>query len=119
MDTSKKLAIVVVALVAAGVLFWRPWKKGDTTPEKFEVQAAFICVGCAKEFAESDVTIDLDDAHTGATCPACGAEKKLFRAHVCPKCGHRYVPTFASDPTASREDDKCPKCGTPTITPSP
>jgi len=115
MDGSKKLVLALVALVVAGLLFWRPWKSNDeATPDKFEIQAAFICVGCGKEFAESEVTIDLDDAHTGAKCPACG-EKKLFRAHVCPKCGHRYVPTFASDPDASREDDKCPKCGTPTL----
>ena len=116
MTTSTKLVLVLVALVLAGVLFWRPWASDDATPEKLEVQAAFICVACGKEFAESEVTIDLDDAHTGAKCPACGADKKLFRAHVCPKCGHRYVPAFAHDPSASREDDKCPKCGTPTLT---
>jgi len=118
MTGSKKLVMAVVLLIAAGVLLWRPWAKEATGPVPGGGEPVLICVGCGKQFAEGEVEVDLDQAVMGCTCPACG-EKKLFRARICPECGHGYVPKFAYTPGASREDDKCPKCGTPTVTKRP
>ena len=114
MGKTAKLAIAAVVLIVAVVLFWRPWSRERAAPNAPTGEAVTICVACGKQFAEGEAAIDLDEAHTGAECPACH-KKKLFRAHICAQCGHRYVPKFAHTPGASREDDKCPQCGAPTL----
>jgi len=113
-SNAKKLVLALVLLALAAALLWRPWQREAAAPVGPTGEAALICVGCGKQFAEGEAGVDLDDAATGALCPACG-EKKLYRAHVCPQCGHRYVPKFVHTPGASRKDDKCPKCGAPTL----
>ena len=121
MDTQKKLYLAAGISLLALVLLWRFSCRKSPSEDRRGAEPVFICVACGKQFPVDHPDIDPDAAaeglerHEGAECPACH-EKKLSRARRCPNCGHCYVPKPYWSPGATREDDTCPECGTPTFT---
>lgn len=102
-----KIAVVVVALGAAGIIFWRSGAGGASLPDDPETATNWMCDGCQHEY--SLTLAEYADAEERANtssplfCPACD-QQKAYIAATCETCGRKY---FGAVPGHS---GACPIC---------
>ncbi len=103
-----KIGVVVVALAAAGIIFWITSTGDATPPAGVDTSTDWKCLACRHEFSLTSVECREAEVRAGDTAPIhCNgcAEKQAYRAATCTVCGTKYF-----GPEAPGQSGACPKC---------
>ncbi|GMV98038.1 MAG: hypothetical protein AMXMBFR83_23910 [Phycisphaerae bacterium] len=115
-----KIAVIVLALSAAGYFTWRSRAPGDEQADTPESAVPYVCANCGQVVRLTPADFDriINTPRPGAArseetrgrsqglfCEKCN-QAALFLGATCPKDG-TIVPKLAQDGSAGR----CPKCG--------
>lgn len=101
-----KIAIIVLALGGAGLMFFLNMKKVEAIPDSPESKSLWMCNACKKTV---DWTARQEYENSGSAapplyCPSCKA-RELYRAQKCDNCGTAF---FGTDvPGSSGVCEKC------------
>ncbi len=103
-----KIGAIVVALGAAGFIFWGPSSESAEVPDDGGLMSEWMCAACQHGFAlNSEQCVAAEQRAQAAVplhCTACD-KQEAYPAMVCATCGNRYIsagaPGFAG---------LCPTC---------
>lgn len=105
-----KIAIVVVALGAAGIIFWKTSSGGEALPDTQESETLWMCSenSCAHAFRLTAAACEKAEMRAGQQAPLhCQVCDKVlaYRAATCETCREKY---FGADVPGST--GVCRKC---------
>lgn len=103
-----KIAVGVIALIAAAAIFWMNSGGADPIPDTPESRTSWMCHACRQVFTLTAAEAAREEARAGGPsplfCPAC-FEKEAYRVAQCETCGAYY---FSSDVPGS--SGRCETC---------
>ena len=101
-----KIAIIVLALGFAGLMFFLNTKKVDAIPDTPESTSLWMCKACQKtvEWTSKQEYENSGSAAPPLFCPSCKV-RELYRAQKCENCGTVF---FGADLPGS--SGVCPNC---------
>ncbi len=122
-----KIGAIVVALGAAGIIFWATSSKSAEVPNDDGQMSEWMCALCQHGFSlTSEQCVAAEQKAQAAVplhCTAC-QEQEAYPATVCATCGNRYisagVPGFTgSCPTCNPKTPVFRKPSGPAVAPTP
>ena len=105
MSNTTKIAVAVVVLVLAVVLYVVRSDEGGPVTSRTDYNATLECMACNHQF-KANLQVTDRPPHL---CPNCD-KKEAWQLRQCRDCGEVFLPPLEGDPPRQPMIATCPKC---------